>query len=67
VARSWITALLFVDGAGNRRSGDLNFPDNVMLPCVPTFPELNPRENVPNEIREKIFIASGGQEGGMTT
>jgi len=45
-----------VDGAGNHRSDDLVIPANIMLhPLPPYSPELNPQENLWDEIREKIF------------
>ena len=48
--------LLFVDGAGNHHSEELKVPDNVMLHLLPPYsPELNPQENLWDEIREKIF------------
>jgi transposase len=48
--------LLFVDGAGNHHSGELEVPPNIMLRFLPPYsPELNPRENLWDEIREKIF------------
>ena len=48
--------LLFVDGAGNHNSGGLVIPSNVTLsPLPPYSPELNPQENIWDEIREKIF------------
>jgi len=48
--------LLFVDGAGNHHSDDLDIPGNVMLHLLPPYsPELNPQENLWDEIREKIF------------
>jgi transposase len=48
--------LLFVDGAGNHISGDLVIPSNVTLSPLPAYsPELNPQENIWDEIREKIF------------
>ena len=48
--------LLFVDGAGNHHSEDLEVPDNVILSFLPPYaPELNPQENLWDEIREKIF------------
>jgi hypothetical protein len=43
--------LLFVDGAGNHHSDELVVPANIML----HFLELNPQENLWDEIREKIF------------
>ena len=48
--------LLFVDGAGNHHSDELELPDNIMLHLLPPYsPELNPQENPWDEIREKIF------------
>ena len=48
--------LLFVDGAGNHISGDLVIPSNITLSPLPAYsPELNPQENIWDEIREKIF------------
>jgi putative transposase len=48
--------LLVLDGAPNHRSGDLAVPDNITLLCLPHYsPELNPKENLWDEIREKIF------------
>jgi transposase len=48
--------LLVLDGAPNHRCGDLAVPDNVTLSHLPPYsPELNPKENLWDEIREKIF------------
>ena len=48
--------LLVLDGAPNHRSGDLAVPDNITLLYLPPYsPELNPKENLWDEIREKIF------------
>src|SRR5436853_7487980 len=48
--------LLVLDGAPNHRSGDLAIPDNITLLYLPPYsPELNPKENLCAEIREKIF------------
>ncbi len=48
--------LLVLDGAPNHRCGDLAVPDNIMLLYLPPYsPELNPKENLWDEIREKIF------------
>lgn len=48
--------LLFVDGAGNHSSGDLVVPNNITLQFLPPYsPELNPQENIWDEMREKIF------------
>ena len=48
--------LLFVDGAGNHHGDELVIPANIMLHLLPPYsPELNPQENLSDEIREKIF------------
>ena len=48
--------LLFVDGAGNHISGDLVIPGNITQSPLPAYsPELNPQENIWDEIREKVF------------
>jgi transposase len=48
--------LLVVDGAPNHTSGELIVPDNIKLLSLPPYaPELNPKENLWKEIREKIF------------
>ena len=48
--------LLVLDGAPNHRCGKLTVPDNVWLLFLPPYsPELNPKENLWDEIREKIF------------
>jgi len=48
--------LLFVDGAGNHHSDELEVPANIMLHFLPPYsPELNPQENLWDEIRGKIF------------
>lgn len=48
--------LLVLDGAPNHRSGELNVPGNITLLYLPPYsPELNPKENLWDEIREKIF------------
>jgi hypothetical protein len=45
-----------MDGAPNHCTGDLVIPDNVRLEFLPPYsPELNPQENLWEEIREKIF------------
>jgi transposase len=47
---------LVLDGAPNHRCGDLVVPANIMLLYLPPYsPELNPKENLWDEIREKIF------------
>jgi transposase len=46
--------LLVLDGAPNHRCGDLTVPDNITLLYLPPYsPELNPKENLWDEIREK--------------
>ena len=46
--------LLVLDGASNHRCGDLVVPDNVTLLYLPPYsPELNPKENLWNEIRSR--------------
>ncbi|MGZ8396403.1 MAG: transposase [Rhodoplanes sp.] len=48
--------LLVLDGAPNHRGGDLAVPGNNSLLFLPPYsPELNPKENLWDEIREKIF------------
>jgi transposase len=48
--------LLFVDGAGNHISAELVIPGNITLSPLPAYsPELNPQENIWDEIREKVF------------
>ena len=48
--------LLVLDGAPNHRCGGLIVPDNITLLYLPPYsPELNPKENIWDEIREKLF------------
>ena len=48
--------LLVLDGAPNHRCHDLLLPGNISLLFLPPYsPELNPKENLWKEIREKIF------------
>ncbi len=48
--------LLVLDGAPNHRDGNLIMPSNIQLLSLPPYaPELNPKENIWDEIREKIF------------
>ena len=48
--------LLVLDGAPNHRCGSLAVPSNISLLFLPPYaPELNPQENIWDEIREKIF------------
>jgi transposase len=45
-----------LDGAPNHRCADLALPNNVSLLFLPPYArELNPTENLWDEIREKIF------------
>jgi transposase len=45
-----------LDGAPNRRGGQLVVPDNISRLFLPPYsPELNPKENLWDEIREKVF------------
>jgi hypothetical protein len=47
---------LIIDGAPNHRAKGLKVPDNMILIFLPPYsPELNPKENIWDEIREKIF------------
>ncbi len=47
---------MVLDGAPNHRCRDLALPDNISLLFLPPYsPELNPKENLWDEIREKIF------------
>jgi DDE superfamily endonuclease len=47
---------MVLDGAPNHRSAGLRVPDNMTLIFLPPYsPELNPKENIWDEIREKIF------------
>jgi transposase len=47
---------LVLDGAPNHRCRDLVLPGNISLLFLPPYsPELNPKENLWEEIREKIF------------
>ena len=44
------------DGAPNHRCGDLALPHNILLLFLPPYsPQLNPKENLWDEIREKLF------------
>jgi transposase len=48
--------LLILDGAPNHRCGELALPANIRLLFLPPYsPELNPKEHIWDEIREKIF------------
>ena len=48
--------VMVFDGAPNHRSKTLKVPGNIKLVFLPPYsPELNPKENLWDEIREKIF------------
>ena len=48
--------LLVLDGAPNHRCSDLAVPNNITLLYLPPYsPELNPKEILWDEIREKVF------------
>jgi transposase len=48
--------LMFMDQAGWHKSRDLKVPDNIELAYLPPHsPELNPQEQVWDELREKFF------------
>ena len=48
--------LMVVDGASSHKSKALPVPDNISLILLPAYsPQLNPQENVWDEIREKNF------------
>ena len=48
--------LLILDGAPNHTTDDLLIPANITLESLPPCsPELNPQENIWDEIRGKIF------------
>ncbi len=48
--------LLALDGAPDHRCGDLALPNNISLLFLPPYsPELNPKANLWDEIRKKIF------------
>ena len=48
--------LLICDGASNHRSKSLRLPDNIMIAYLPpTSPQLNPSENMWDEMKEKFF------------
>ena len=47
---------MVLDGAPNHRCSGLALPGNISLLFLPPYsPELNPKENLWDEIREKIF------------
>jgi hypothetical protein len=48
--------LMILDNAGWHRSGELEIPENMELaPLPPYCPDLNPEEQVWDELREKAF------------
>ena len=48
--------VLIMDGAGWHKSKALHLPDGITVLLLPPYsPELNPKENLWDEIREKIF------------
>ncbi|XVN44357.1 MAG: IS630 family transposase [Rickettsia hoogstraalii] len=48
--------LLICDGASNHRQASLKIPENVMIQHLPPLsPQLNPSENMWEEIKEKFF------------
>ena len=57
VAKVWQARhSVVLDGAPNHRCGNLVVPDNISLLFLPPYsPELNPKENLWDEIREKLF------------
>ena len=48
--------LMVVDGAGSHKAKALEIPADIQLITLPPYsPQLNPQENVRDEIREKNF------------
>lgn len=48
--------LVVYDGAPCHSPGVLNVPENIMLVKLPSYsPNLNPKENVWDDMREKFF------------
>ena len=48
--------IMVLDGAGWHRAKDLKIPDNIRLLALPPYsPELNPVEDIWDELREKCF------------
>lgn len=49
--------LMFLDGAGWHRAREMRIPGNItLLPLPPYSPQLNPVEQLWDEIREKWFV-----------
>lgn len=48
--------LIFWDGAPCHSGNKLNVPDNIMLETLPPYcPDLNPSENIWDDVRENFF------------
>lgn len=48
--------LMFMDGAACHKSQTLEVPKNIRIQIIPPYsPELNPTENIWDEMREKFF------------
>ena len=48
--------MLICDGAPCHKKGALQVPDNIVLKAIPPYcPEVNPSENMWDEVREKFF------------
>ena len=48
--------IMIVDGASSHVSHDLRIPENIRLHRLPAYsPQLNPQENLWDEIREELF------------
>ncbi len=47
---------MIIDGTPNHRAKNLKVPNNMTLIFLPAYsPELNPKENIWDKIRKKIF------------
>ena len=48
--------VIVLDGASSHKSKDLTIPENIRLIALPRYsPELNPKEHIWDEVREKAF------------
>jgi len=48
--------LMVMDGAPCHKDGAINVPENMMIQRLPPYsPELNPSENIWDDMREKFF------------
>jgi len=48
--------LMFMDGAACHKSQQLGIPDNIRIEIIPPYsPDMNPTENIWDEMREKFF------------